>query len=430
MAINITAVLIAIAIMANRAINAENPRLFCRSNRFAMNLEYPKKSAYYCIKVHCMVRFLLAFFYVAFLVNDCLGQVVVGADNERAYITRLQSKRIALVVNQTSRKGDQHLVDAFWEDGLDIGAIFAPEHGFRGDADAGERVVDASLNKIPVYSLYGSSKKPSAEQLEGIDLVVFDIQDVGVRFYTYISTMTYVMEACAELEIPVLIFDRPNPFTDVVDGPTLDPEFSSFVGLHEVPVLYGMTIGEYALMVKGEHWIRDASSLDLSIVPLQNYRRDKTYSFPIKPSPNLPNMHSIGWYPSLCFFEGTVVSVGRGTDFPFQVYGHPALSYGSFSFTPKPNAGSSRPKLNGQSCRGKDFRSVDPPMGLDLSHLYKAYQDIDGDFFLSNHFVDLLYGSDKLRIMLKEGKTIEEVESTWKSDIDAFLEVRAKYLIY
>ena len=416
--------------MANRAINAENPRLFCRSNRFAMNLEYPKKSAYYCIKVHCMVRFLLAFFYVAFLVNDCLGQVVVGADNERAYITRLQSKRIALVVNQTSRKGDQHLVDAFWEDGLDIGAIFAPEHGFRGDADAGERVVDASLNKIPVYSLYGSSKKPSAEQLEGIDLVVFDIQDVGVRFYTYISTMTYVMEACAELEIPVLIFDRPNPFTDVVDGPTLDPEFSSFVGLHEVPVLYGMTIGEYALMVKGEHWIRDASSLDLSIVPLQNYRRDKTYSFPIKPSPNLPNMHSIGWYPSLCFFEGTVVSVGRGTDFPFQVYGHPALSYGSFSFTPKPNGGSSRPKLNGQSCRGKDFRSVDPPMGLDLSHLYKAYQDIDGDFFLSNHFVDLLYGSDKLRIMLKEGKTIEEVESTWKSDIDAFLEVRAKYLIY
>ena len=377
-----------------------------------------------------MVRFLLAFFYVAFLVNDCLGQVVVGADNERAYITRLQSKRIALVVNQTSRKGDQHLVDAFWEDGLDIGAIFAPEHGFRGDADAGERVVDASLNKIPVYSLYGSSKKPSAEQLEGIDLVVFDIQDVGVRFYTYISTMTYVMEACAELEIPVLIFDRPNPFTDVVDGPTLDPEFSSFVGLHEVPVLYGMTIGEYALMVKGEHWIRDASSLDLSIVPLQNYRRDKTYSFPIKPSPNLPNMHSIGWYPSLCFFEGTVVSVGRGTDFPFQVYGHPALSYGSFSFTPKPNGGSSRPKLNGQSCRGKDFRSVDPPMGLDLSHLYKAYQDIDGDFFLSNHFVDLLYGSDKLRIMLKEGKTIEEVESTWKSDIDAFLEVRAKYLIY
>ena len=416
--------------MANRAINAENPRLFCRSNRFAMNLEYPKKSAYYCIKVHCMVRFLLAFFYVAFLVNDCLGQVVVGADNERAYITRLQSKRIALVVNQTSRKGDQHLVDAFWEDGLDIGAIFAPEHGFRGDADAGERVVDASLNKIPVYSLYGSSKKPSAEQLEGIDLVVFDIQDVGVRFYTYISTMTYVMEACAELEIPVLIFDRPNPFTDVVDGPTLNPEFSSFVGLHEVPVLYGMTIGEYALMVKGEHWIRDASSLDLSIVPLQNYRRDKTYSFPIKPSPNLPNMHSIGWYPSLCFFEGTVVSVGRGTDFPFQVYGHPALSYGSFSFTPKPNGGSSRPKLNGQSCRGKDFRSVDPPMGLDLSHLYKAYQDIDGDFFLSNHFVDLLYGSDKLRIMLKEGKTIEEVEYTWKSDIDAFLEVRAKYLIY
>ena len=395
-----------------------------------MNLEYPKKSAYYCIKVHCMVRFLLAFFCVASLVNDCIGQIVVGADNERAYMTRLQSKRIALVVNQTSRKGNQHLVDALWEEGLDIGAIFAPEHGFRGDADAGERVADASINKIPVYSLYGSSKKPSAEQLEGIDVVVFDIQDVGVRFYTYISTMTYVMEACAELDIPVIVFDRPNPFADVVDGPTLDPDFSSFVGLHEVPVIYGMTIGEYALMVKGEGWIKDALSLDLRIVPLQNYRRDKTYSFPVKPSPNLPNMHSIAWYPSLCFFEGTVVSVGRGTDFPFQAYGHPSLSYGSFSFTPKPNGGSSRPKLNGQSCRGKDFRSVDPPMGLDLSHLYKAYQDIDGDFFLSNHFVDLLYGSDKLRIMLKEGKTIEEVESTWKSDIDAFLEVRSKYLIY
>ena len=395
-----------------------------------MNLEYPKKSAYYCIKVHCMIRFLLAFFCITYLVNDCIGQVVVGADHERLYMTRLQSKRIALVVNQTSRKGNQHLVDALWDEGLDIGAIFAPEHGFRGDADAGERVEDVSLNKIPVYSLYGSSKKPSAEQLEGIDLVVFDIQDVGVRFYTYISTMTYVMEACAELDIPVIVFDRPNPFADVVDGPTLDPDFSSFVGLHEVPVIYGMTIGEYALMVKGEGWIKDASSLDLRIVPLQNYRRNIAYSFPVKPSPNLPNMHSIGWYPSLCFFEGTVVSVGRGTDFPFQAYGHPSLSYGSFSFTPKPNGGSSRPKLNGQSCRGKDFRSVDPPKGLDLSYLHKAYHDLNGDFFLSNNFIDLLYGSDALRTYLKQGKTVDQIRATWQEDLEMFKSIRAKYLLY
>lgn len=377
-----------------------------------------------------MMRFLLAFFCITYLVNDCIGQVVVGADHERLYMTRLQSKRIALVVNQTSRKGNQHLVDALWDEGLDIGAIFAPEHGFRGDADAGERVADASLDSIPVYSLYGSCKKPSAKQLEGIDLVVFDIQDVGVRFYTYISTMTYVMEACAELDIPVIVFDRPNPFTDVVDGPTLDPEFSSFVGLHEVPVIYGMTIGEYALMVKGEGWIKDASSLDLRIVPLQNYRRNIAYSFPVKPSPNLPNMHSIGWYPSLCFFEGTVVSVGRGTNFPFQVYGHPDLSFGDFSFTPKPNGGSSWPKLNGQSCQGKDFRSVDPPKGLDLSYLHKAYHDLNGDFFLSNNFIDLLYGSNRLRLMLEEGKTVEEIESTWQSDLDSFIEIRAKYLLY
>ena len=420
----------AIAIMASRAINAEKPRLFCRSNRFAMNLEYPKKSAYYCIKVHCMMRFLLAFFCITYLVNDCIGQVVVGADHERLYMTRLQSKRIALVVNQTSRKGNQHLVDALWDEGLDIGAIFAPEHGFRGDADAGERVADASLDSIPVYSLYGSSKKPSAEQLEGIDLVVFDIQDVGVRFYTYISTMTYVMEACAELDIPVIVFDRPNPFTDVVDGPTLDPEFSSFVGLHEVPVIYGMTIGEYALMVKGEGWIKDASSLDLRIVPLQNYRRNIAYSFPVKPSPNLPNMHSIGWYPSLCFFEGTVVSVGRGTNFPFQVYGHPDLSFGDFSFTPKPNGGSSWPKLNGQSCQGKDFRSVDPPKGLDLSYLHKAYHDLNGDFFLSNNFIDLLYGSDALRTYLKQGKSVNQIRATWQEDLEMFKSIRAKYLLY
>lgn len=377
-----------------------------------------------------MVRFLLAFFCLATLVNDCIAQVIVGADNELAYMTRLQSKRVALVVNHTSRKGDQHLVDALWEEGIDIAAIFAPEHGFRGDADAGEQITDASLNEIPVYSLYGSSKKPSAEQLAGIELVVFDIQDVGVRFYTYISTMTYVMEACAELDIPVMIFDRPNPFTDVVDGPTLDLNFSSFVGLHEVPVIYGMTIGEYALMVKGEDWIKDAALLDLRIVPLQNYRRDKFYSFPVKPSPNLPNMHSIGWYPSLCFFEGTVVSVGRGTDFPFQVYGHPALSYGSFSFTPKPNAGSSRPKLNGQSCRGNDFQSVDPPKGLDLSHLYKAYHNLDGDFFLSNNFIDLLYGSDALRNYLKQGKNINQIRATWQEDLDVFKSIRVKYLLY
>ena len=377
-----------------------------------------------------MVRFLLAFFCIAFLINDCFSQVVVGADNESAYLPRLQSKRLALVVNQTSRKGDQHVVDALWEAGLDIGAIFAPEHGFRGDADAGERVEDASLNKIPVYSLYGSSKKPSAEQLEGIDLLVFDIQDVGVRFYTYISTMTYVMEACAELDIPVIVFDRPNPFTDVVDGPTLDPDFSSFVGLHEVPVIYGMTIGEYALMIKGEEWINNASTLELQVIPLVNYQRNQVYYFPIKPSPNLPNMHSIGWYPSLCFFEGTVVSVGRGTDFPFQAYGHPELGYGSFSFTPKPNGGSSRPKLNGQSCRGIDFRSIDPPTGLDLSHLYKAYHDINGDFFLSNNFVDLLYGSDALRTYLKEGKTLEQIRATWKKDLELFKSIRAKYLLY
>ena len=291
----------------------------------------------------------------------CNASVRVGAECTEDYLFKLKDQTVGIVGNQSTRVGKVHLVDTLLTLGIKITKIFSPEHGFRGKADAGEKVksgVDPKT-KLPVISLYGSNKKPKSEQLKGIDVLIFDIQDVGARFYTYISTLHYVMEACVENDIKLMVLDRPNPNGGYVDGPVLDSEFKSFVGMHPVPVVHGLTIGEYACMINGEGWLPNHAKCNLDIIKCKGWDHNKYYKLPIKPSPNLPNMLSIYLYPSLCFFEGTVVSVGRGTKFPFQIIGHPLFKPGNFQFTPKPGAGSKEPKLKGKLCYGINFTKSD-----------------------------------------------------------------------
>ena len=365
--------------------------------------------------------------------------VLTGADRMRQYIPLLQDKKVALVVNQTSMIGGKHLVDSLLDFEIDIVKIFAPEHGFRGEADAGAKVADGrdATTGIPIKSLYGKSKKPSDSDLANIDIVVFDIQDVGCRFYTYISTMSYVMEACAQSGIPIIVLDRPNPNGHYIDGPVLQKEFSSFVGLHSVPVVYGMTIGEYALMVNGESWLENEVKCDLTVVSCLKYDHRWSEDLPVKPSPNLPTHRSILLYPSLCFFEGTQVSIGRGTDTPFELIGHPDYSIKDFHFKPKPSAGAKYPKLEGQACYGVDLTKQNPRFiktqnKLNISYLLDFYQDLQmgESFFLENHFIDQLAGSDQLRKQIVAGMTEAEVRFSWESDIQEFEEIRAKYLLY
>ncbi len=368
--------------------------------------------------------------------KDFDGRITPGAERLSLYYHELNNKNVALVVNQTSRIGAKHLVDHFQEKNINIKKIFSPEHGFRSDADAGETIENSIDSKIgiPIISLYGKQKKPSAEHLDSIDLIVFDIQDVGVRFYTYISTLHYVMEAAAEQNIPLIVLDRPNPNRHLIDGPVLESEFKSFVGMHKVPVAYGMTIGEYAQMINGEAWLANGNSCDLTIISCVNYDSNSQYILPIKPSPNLPNAISIALYPSLCFFEGTAISVGRGTEHPFQVIGHPEFNNFEFKFTPKATQGAKYPKHQDQQCFGLDLRKNRPRIDrLDLSYLIDFYhlaQKSDLEYFNQNNFINLLAGTDHLRLMIEEGKTEDEIRSSWQKDLEEFKNIRSKYLIY
>lgn len=372
------------------------------------------------------------------LVNEA-PQISVGAEQMAMYYPMIKGKGLGLVVNQTSTVGERHLVDSLLELDADIKAIFAPEHGFRGKADAGAHIESGkdAITGLPIVSIYGKNKKPSAEQLKDIDIMIFDIQDVGARFYTYISTLHYVMEACAENNIPLLVLDRPNPNGFYVDGPVLEPEYSSFIGKHEIPVVHGMSIGEYAKMINGEGWLTDQVQCELEVIPCVNYTHSMTYDLPIKPSPNLPNHRSILLYPSICFFEGTNVSLGRGTNTQFQVLGHPDLTDYTYTFTPKPMEGAQSPKLNGSKCYGLDLSeySIDYLKGnakLDLKWLleiYEAYPDKE-NFFLKNLFFDKLAGSDQLRKQIIAGLSEEEIRASWAMDLDHFKAKRAKYLIY
>lgn len=363
------------------------------------------------------------------------AKIEVGASQSELYMPMLKGKKVGLVVNQTSRVANQHLVDYLQAQGVDIRFVFAPEHGFRGDHDAGAHVDNAidQATGIPVISIYGKNKKPDPFLMQQLDVVIFDIQDVGVRFYTFISSMHYMMDAAADAGIKFIVFDRPNPNGKFVDGPILEPQFRSFVGMHPIPVLHGMTLGEMAQMIKGEHWLDSDKTLDLSVIPVAHYRREMDYSLPVKPSPNLPNDQSIQLYPSLCFFEATPVSIGRGTDFPFQVIGHDQIHVGSFEFSPRSIAGAaSHPKLEGKQALGQDLRSSDIE-GLDLAPLLawsKAFTDKGQTFFTRADFMDKLAGTDKLRLAIEQGTSVEALHQQWQSGIDKFRQQRKPYLIY
>lgn len=360
-----------------------------------------------------------------------------GADRPELYLPLLKNKTIGVVTNQTGLMSDRtHLVDFLVKNNIKIKTIFAPEHGFRGTADAGEHVkngVDAKTG-LPIVSLYGANKKPSAQQLVGIDVILFDIQDVGVRFYTYISTLAYVMEAAAENNKQVVVLDRPNPHDGYTDGPILKSNWSSFVGLHPVPVVYGLTIGEYGSMVNGENWLKNSLKAQYTVVPMLGYHKKSRYPILDRPSPNLPNDLSINLYPSLCFFEGTQVSVGRGTDLPFQIYGSPWTKNLPYQFTPKPNYGAKDPFLNGKLCYGENLsQNTDDLRILNLSWLlksYKNYKNPNQDFFLKNLFFDKLAGSDELRKQILAGKTETEIRASWQQGLSDFEKIRSKYRIY
>lgn len=367
--------------------------------------------------------------------NQYAENIVPAAERIWVYLPFIGDKPFAVVANHTSRVGDKHLVDTLVGMNYNLKKIFSPEHGFRGEADAGTYLYNSTdtVTGLPVISLYGHNKKPKPRQLEDVDIVVFDIQDVGVRFYTYLSTLTYVMEACAENDKKLIVLDRPNPNGFYVDGPVLEPGFDSFVGMHPIPVVHGMTAAEYAHMVNDEGWIN--GDCNLIWVLAENYSHDKYYQLPEKPSPNLPDMASVYLYPSLCFFEGTTVSVGRGTENPFSVYGHPQLDYGGHTFVPRSGPGSSHPKLQGKQCRGEllkpygqNFQSK--PHKLHLEWLIKAYNSLkdDGEFF--NDYFDKLAGNSQLRKKIEAGMSAKEIRKSWKDDLNEFRKMRKKYLLY
>lgn len=362
-----------------------------------------------------------------------------GAECMEFYLPELEGKKVALCGNQTSMVGDVHLVDTLLSCHINLVKLFCPEHGFRGQAEAGATIASGKdpLTGIPVVSLYGKNKKPTAEQLQDIDILLFDLQDVGCRFYTYISTLHYVMEAAAENGVKVIVLDRPNPNGFYVDGPVLQPEYKSFVGMHPVPVVYGMTIGEYAQMINGEQWLANGAQCDLTVIPLEGYTHATRYELPVAPSPNLQRPEAIYLYPSLCFFEGANISVGRGTEYPFEMYGAPGLLSGDYRFTPKAIPGvSENPPFKGQECRGyllvlgRRWRTA--PGGIMLDLLLNAYRDYPdkANFFLKNNFFDKLAGTDQLRKQIIEGKSMEDIRASWQPGLEQFNQIRARYLIY
>jgi uncharacterized protein YbbC (DUF1343 family) len=363
--------------------------------------------------------------------------ITPGAERTEVYLPGLKGKRVALLINQTSRIGNMLLLDSLLKRDIKITKVFVPEHGFRGQADAGAKIkndVDSATG-IKIISLYGNNKKPSPEQMKDVDVLIYDLQDVGVRFYTYISTLEYAMEACAESGKQLLVLDRPNPNGDYVDGPVLEPSERSFVGMQPIPVVYGMTAGEYAEMIKGEKWAKNCEQLKMEIVPCKGYDHKSHYDLPVPPSPNLRSSEAIRLYPSLCLFEGTVVSVGRGTDKPFRQFGHPSFeSRSNYFFIPKSGMGSNKPPLEGEKCYGempetdKAYFKREP--GLDLDFLLKAYQWYPDKSKFFNSFFERLAGTKELREQIEKGMTARQIRESWEKDLDSFKKIRAKYLIY
>lgn len=379
----------------------------------------------------------LAIFILALSPLTALSQLPrVGAERADLYLPLLQGKRIGLVGNQTSilpQSNNKHVVDFLLENGIQVKKVFVPEHGFRGTADAGEKVDNSVDTKtgLPIVSLYGNNKKPSAEQIKDLDIVIFDLQDVGTRFFTYISTMHYVMEACAEQGKKMIIFDRPNPNGGYIDGPMLKPGFESFVGMHNIPIVHGLTVGELAKMINGEKWLKGGQTVDLEVIPVENWSHEQAYNLPIKPSPNLPNDLSIKLYPSTCLFEGTVVSLGRGTYFPFQVYGYPDPKFGDFTFTPISIDGMSKtPPHQDQLCYGRDLRGESMNHQFTLSYLLEAYHKSEMKEKFFNNYFNTLVGTDELKKQILAGESEASIRESWKSGHDVYKEKREKYLIY
>jgi len=369
---------------------------------------------------------------LVFLQCSCAQETLqLGAEQTDKYFPMLNNKSIGVLGNQSSLIGTTHLVDSLLSAKLQVVKVFSPEHGFRGTADAGAHIENGIDEKtgLPIISLYGSNKKPTESQLEGIEILVFDIQDVGARFYTYISTLHYVMESAAQNNIPLIVLDRPNPNGHYMDGPILDTAYRSFVGMHPIPIVHGMTIGEYAQMINGQKWLKDSLECDLTVIPMLGYNKQMSYDLPVKPSPNLPNAQAVNLYPSLCLFEGTNVSVGRGTDLPFQHYGAPYLE-SDYSFVPESGAGAKYPKQEGEKCYGQDLSQLPKLSQLDLSFLIDAYKACPEkeDFF--NAFFDKLAGGNTLRISIIEGKSIKDIRQSWSEELLEFEHMRNTYIIY
>jgi len=366
-----------------------------------------------------------------------LDKLILGIDRTEVYLPLIYTKRTAIVANQTSMSGKTHLVDLLISKNVNVVKVFAPEHGFRGEAGPGDHIDSGKDKKtgLSLVSLYGSHRKPSPADLEGVECILFDIQDVGARFYTYISTLYYLMEACAENKIQLLVLDRPNPNGFYIDGPVLDTAYLSFVGIAPIPVVHGLTVGEFAKMANGEGWLKNNMKCELTVIEMENYNHSMLYPLPVRPSPNLPNMDAIYLYPSLCFFEGAAVSIGRGTDFPFQLIGYPGYSKGNFEFTPVEIAGVIQdPPFEDKQCKGKKLNNeqklIFEKKQLNLEWLvdtYNAYPD-KTKFF--NNFFDKLAGTDLLRKQMLAGNSVEEIRKSWQPGLEQYRKIRSQYLLY
>ena len=372
------------------------------------------------------------FFNLGFI---CLGQqkIITGAEQIPKYIDILKGQNIGIIANKSSILSiNSHLIDTLISLGMNINKVFVPEHGFRGEADAGEKIFSQKDPKtgLTILSLYGNQRKPTNEQLKGISTMVFDLQDVGVRFYTYISTLHYIMEACAEKNITLIVLDRPNPNGHFIDGPVLENDCKSFVGMHPVPIVYGMTIGEYAQMINGEGWLNNQIKCQLKVIKLKNYTHKTHYELPLRPSPNLPNSQAIALYPSLCLLEPTVISVGRGTEMQFQIFGHPNLPKSKFNFTPKSNFGAKYPKLDNKICYGVDLRKYNMTNKIELKWIIDSYRNFpEPKSFFKEGFYRIA-GTKKLKTQIEEGLSEKEIRRTWEEGLINFKRIRLKYLLY
>ncbi len=382
-----------------------------------------------------MKKLFILLFTSHFVFSYQNSEIKVGSEKMNEYLNKISNKSVGLLVNHSSSVSSTHLIDTLISKNINIKKIFSPEHGFTGNIERGKKVNGDTLiidNKIiPIISMYGKSRIPTKESMKGLDIVIFDIQDVGTRFYTYISAMHNMMNICAELGIPLIVLDRPNPNSGYIDGPVLDMEYQSYIGMHEIPIVHALTVGELAMMIKGEKWIRNSEKLKLSVIKIDNWDHNKEYKLPIRPSPNLPNQQSILLYPSLCLFEQTIVSIGRGTPYPFQVIGHPNYDNKSFSFTPKSVTEESKPKLENEKCFGIDLKKIKVKKELNIKYLidfYNRLKSTNSDFF--GKYFYRIAGNKILENQIKDGISEREIRLSWKADIDKYKKIRKKYLLY